>query len=154
MGEHDLARTGWVLPMDGAGPDRERDECVSRSITGLVIIPQERRRRRGWMNDRIENSDKTTGVITLTAAKLVGGLIGLITSVLLITTWAFSQIVESKLTSVGLLYATKQEVIPRTEFEIRRIELLDEHKRTNDRINELERRLKEIEDQQRRTPTH
>jgi uncharacterized membrane protein len=106
------------------------------------------------MNDRSENSEKTTGVITVTAAKLVGGLIGLISAVLLVTTWSFSQIVESKLTAIGLLYATKQEAVPRTEFEIRRIEVSDQDKRTNDRINELERRVKEIEDQQRRAPTH
>jgi BMFP domain-containing protein YqiC len=123
---------------------------VSRTITGLVIIPEERRRKRGWMNDRSENAEKTTGVITVTAAKLVGGLIGLISAVLLVTTWAFSQIVESKLTAVGLLYATKQEAVPRAEFEIRRTELAEQDKRTNDRITELERRIKELEDQQRK----
>ena len=109
---------------------------MSAAVAEFRVIPKERR-----MEVRRDTPSEMTNVITITAAKLITLLVVLITAVVTVENYWFSNIVESKIERLGLVYAAKQEIIPRAEYEIRRAESQDDMKRANDRIRDLEQRL-------------
>lgn len=117
---------------------------MSATFRLLHIIPKERRGP-----DRVDrpNEDNPSGAITVTAFKLMAAIILYTTTVVGGMTFIFTSIMESKLenkmSAMALLYASKQESVPRAEYEIRRGESQEDVKRANDRVRDLEQRLTE-----------
>lgn len=126
--------------------ERKNPRATPTTDMKFGILPSERRGAASLEEIGRRVTDKgETGPIVMTTAKVLTAIIVLITAVVTIQSWLLSNIIDGKFDRFELRmnerFASRAEMLPRAEYELRHKDLQDDIARMGDRIKAAESRL-------------